>query len=147
MQKRRLGQSFGLDTQFCFESCRWKKSHLPYRFVKSYLWYSEWFMIANEQIPQFCRVHTLALKVTALLSVACSDRITIEFFGHLRSSIILCKKFLSVWPLETKPFLMATTSDQSLSVCHYCLSLYLYIVANCHWLYKSVVFAGTCVQF
>ena len=49
-------------------------------------------MIANEQISQFCRVQSLALKVTALLSVACSDRISIEVFGRLRSSIILMKQ-------------------------------------------------------
>ena len=69
-----------------------KKSHLPKKktiVVEGYMWYSEWFMIANERISQFCRVHTLTLKVTSLLSWACSDRITIEFFGRLRSSSIL----------------------------------------------------------
>ena len=70
-----------------------KQSHLPKNnnyWKESYMWYNEWFMIANEQISQFCRVQSLALKVTALLSVACSDRITIEFFALLRSSSILC---------------------------------------------------------
>ena len=71
-----------------------KKSNLPknnnfIEWKESYTWYSEWFMIANEQTSQFCRVQSLALKVTALLSVACSDRITIEFFALLRSSSIL----------------------------------------------------------
>ena len=58
----------------------------------SYCISNKWLQIESELISQFCRVQSLALKVTALLSLACSDRISIEVFGRLISSIILLKQ-------------------------------------------------------